>query len=287
MDTRKKMSRGAGMESGEPDTFPGNPLHLATTPSETGKGTERFREPNQSTRSVESTQVEILQATIERLERRLENLAPETGRFSTQSFLDSSLVKAAMKRLKFDIRDVHSSLESWDLFFTLYNGCSDIEKFYAVEQLLPAHLHRALAATAEYRTSYIWLVSKLREKFEPRYMCHEMANRSVSTKTNMNELEGFAVEAASCPQEQLIKHFMLEACSSGVCSKMKPFMFLPMTEFKFRLKLAVQEDSGRNMGGHSGSYRRVNEVALGPNRDLPEPRVSYPRSNLQAGNDQA
>ena len=164
----------------------------------------------------ETPAMQNLQATVERLERQLQALthhAVIAGGQTPGSYVDSSVVRLAQKRLRFDTKDVHASIDSWDHFFRMYEVTSDREKFFAVEQLLPHPVQRALNANGVWETSYAWLVSYLRKKFEPKHACHEMGFRSVSVKTNMNELEDLAAEAAACPREHLIKHFMLEACS--------------------------------------------------------------------------
>ena len=87
-----------------------------------------------------------------------------------------------------------------------------------------------------------------------------MGFRSVSVKTNMKELEDLAAEAAACPREHLIKHFMLEACSVSLKQKMKPFLFLSLTEFKLKLKLIVQEENSRFS---QNGFRKVNQIVDG------------------------
>ena len=66
----------------------------------------------------------------------------------------------------------------------------------------------------------------------------------------------------SCPTEQLIKHFILQACTQFQKNKMKPYMFLTLKEFELKLKMIVtDESSGRysvynanNPSGSSGRY---------------------------------
>ena len=64
----------------------------------------------------------------------------------------------------------------------------------------------------------------------------------IHSLTNINELEDLAMEAAKCPQEHLIKHFMLQPCTMHHQKMMKPFLLLPIKEFKFKLAMLLQED---------------------------------------------
>ena len=122
---------------------------------------------------------------------------------------------------------------------------NDYEKFFAVEQLLPVHIQKSMSSAGVVQTSYKWLVSFLQQKYDPKYMCYEMGYRSITKSTIINEIEDLATEAANCPKEHVIKHFMLEACSYHQKQKMKPYLLLPMKEFKFKLKMIVQEEHGR------------------------------------------
>ena len=209
--------------------------------------------------------IQRLQETIERLEKKVSRLTLEKQdqRYSAEyPMLENSLVKQAQRRLKFDIKNVHYSIESWDNFFLLYNVKSDYDKFFAVEQLLPDHIRKPLFADGNITTSYSWLVSYLYDNFDPKYMCHEMDNKMINKYTNLNEIRAQATEAASCPTEQLIKHFILQACTQFQKSKMKPYMFLTLKEFELKLKMIVtDESSGRypvynanNPSGSSGRY---------------------------------
>ena len=147
--------------SGEPTSFfP----HLATTHA--ASGTEMPHESgsndNEQWRRVrlERIQPTQVQSRLDRLERQLLTLSqmslnPGQGIQSTsQSFVDSSLTRLAQKRLRFDIKDVHQSIDRWDHFFLLYGVTSDREKFFAVEQLLPPHIEQAYASDDRWEPSY-------------------------------------------------------------------------------------------------------------------------------------
>lgn len=205
----------------------------------------------------ETLDVQKLQDTVERLERKISMMAT-SERFNNRGMceyptLENSLVKSAKIRLKFDLKNVHYSIESWDNFFRMHGVRSDYDKFFAVEQLLPEHTRRAMYNCMDMTSSYDWLVAYLKDKFEPKYLCYELSNKSLNRFSNMNEVEEMAVEAASSPQEHLVKHFMLEMCSQWQKQRMKPYIFLPLKEFKFKLKMMVSEDTGRYPAGTNGN----------------------------------
>ena len=87
-----------------------------------------------------------------------------------------------------------------------------------------------------------------------------MGYRSISKSTNINEIEDLATEAANCPKEHVIKHFMLEACSYHQKQKMRPYLLLPMREFKFKLKMVVQEEQGRFSGNNNPAVINQHKV---------------------------
>ena len=231
---------------------------LATTSKD-----EPRRRRTTTTTKIGSVQEDVrsLQETVERLQQQLTILSGQQQQHQQDdSLLGNELVKQASKRLRFDSRDVHGSIESWNHFFRLYEVNSDYLKFFAVEQILPAHLQRAMAANKHVQSSYNWLIQYLKEKYDPKYSCYEMASRSINKSTNLNEIEDLAVEAANCPTEHLVKHFMLEACSQYQRQRMKPFLLLSMKEFKFKLKMIVQEDGGRYYN-NSNYNKRVNAIS--------------------------
>ena len=261
--------RHSGSESGatprddEGETSRGSPAcrsatFLATTP---GRQEEEEIPADEAWRHVRFQKIkqpsreELLAETVRKLEQQVSFLTAQQrsveriGTFNGQNFLESSIVNQARKRLKFEAKDVCSSIDSWNHFFNLYGVTSDVEKFFAVEQLLPAYIQRALSTNEGTVTSYVWLEAYLREKFEPHFLCHEMCLKTVSKNTNMSELEHQAMEAASCPKEQLVKHFMLQACSEPQRQKMKSYLLLPLRDFKFKMTMMVQEDTGRRYGG--------------------------------------
>ena len=89
---------------------------------------------------------EILLESVRKLEQQVSILTAQQhsvdrmGALNEQSFLESSIVNQARKRLKFEAKNVCSSIDSWNHFFNLYGITSDVEKFFAVEQLLPAYI---------------------------------------------------------------------------------------------------------------------------------------------------
>lgn len=260
---------------------------LATTPGQQ-VGNENCNETWRRVRLEkvqvhETSSIQSLQESVQKLQEQLSVLTAQQSRTREgHMLLESSLVKQARKRLRFDSKDVRGSIDSWNHYFRLYHITSDTEKFYAVEQLLPVHVQRALSTNAELETSYFWLVAYLENKFEPRFMCHEMRSKSLTKNTHMNELEDLAVEAASCPKEHLIKHFMLEACSQGQRQQMKPYILLPMKEFKFKMKMIAQEE--RSSGGNSFySNRRFPQHAPAleqrENSGRNMPNSNFPRVN--------
>ena len=271
-DSRDSSGDRSGPESGaaprvEGETSRGSPVcrsatFLATTP---GRQDEEEIPADETWRHMRFQKIkqpsreEILVETVRKLEQQVSVLTAQQrsvdrmGTFNGPNFLESSIVNQARKRLKFEAKDVCSSIDSWNHFFNLYGITSDVEKFFAVEQLLPAYIQRALSTNEGTVTSYVWLEAYLREKFEPHFLCHEMGFKTVSKNTNMSELEHMAMEAASCPKEQLIKHFMLQACSEPQRQKMKSYLLLPLREFKFQMTMLVQEDAGKRYGGENNS----------------------------------
>ena len=191
--------------------------------------------------------VQLLQVTVENLQKQVSLLSMQHERstFSEDSLLENKLVKLAQTRLRFDVKDVHGCIKTWDLFFRLYGAESDFEKFFAVQQLLPMHIQKAMSTNGDLQRSYKWLISYLTSRYEQRFMCHELCNRSITKSTNLNEVEDWATEAANCSKEHLIKHFMLEACSYHQRQKMKPYLLLSVNEFKLKLRSVVQEDTRR------------------------------------------
>ena len=154
--------------------------------------------------------VYCLQEAVMRLEEKLSSINMNIGNRSTMSqnannntdpnsLLENKIINQAQKRLRFDIKDVHNSTDSWNHFFRMYGVNSDFDKFFAVEQLLPPHIQRALRIHADIEPSYIWLIDYLRNKYDPKYVCHEMQNKNVNRSSNINELEDMAAEAANCP----------------------------------------------------------------------------------------
>ena len=140
---------------------------LATTP-----GKQKREEIPQH----ETLDVQKLQDTVERLERKISMMAT-SERFHNRGMceyptLENSLVKSAKIRLKFDLKNVHYSIESWDNFFRMHGVMSDYDKFFAVEQLLPEHTRRAMYNCMDLTSSYDWLVAYLKDKFEPKYLCY-------------------------------------------------------------------------------------------------------------------
>ena len=244
---------------------------LATTPS--SRSMAEMDEPEDWTklrlervRSNQDQPPRDWQATVERLERQIEalkvgqvssdhnRLSPHSAtsfqppnRPPARSLLEDSVIRMAQKRLKFDIKDVHGSIEMWDHFFEVYEVESDFEKFYAVEPLIPSHIQRVFKSSGTWEKSYYWLVSYLKQKYKANYLCHELGNRPVTGKSNLDELEDLANQAAMCPREHQVKHYMLVGCSVTLKHRMKPYMLLPMEEFKFKLKMmALEESSGKN-----------------------------------------
>ena len=205
---------------------------------------------------------QLLLAAVERLENKVSQIDQRRERETQEEacLFDNSLINKAQKRLRFDGKDVHGCIETWDHFFRLYNVQSDREKFFCVEQVLPFHIQKAMSSNDQVEISYRWLKFYLKQKYDPRYICHEMANRSVTRSTNLNELEDMATEAANNPKEQLVKHFMLQGCSQYHQQQMKPFLLLPLNEFKFKLKMAVNEDTRREMGQRTNRNTRVDAI---------------------------
>ena len=183
----------------------------------------------------------LLQDVVKHLQEQIQALSTQSLKMQ-ETKIDMKLLETARHRLAFDVDDVHASIASWNYFFELYGITSDYNQFLAVEQLLPAHIQRTFAVCGEVQASYVWLVTYLKNRYEPRYMCYEMANKYIDKLTNINELEDLAKEAANCPQEHLMKHFMLQSCTLHHKQRMKPFLLLPMKEFKFQLAMLMQED---------------------------------------------
>ena len=186
-------------------------------------------------------EIYLLQDVVKRLQQELQDLSASSCK-KQDRVIDMKLLEVARGRLVFDVDDVHASIASWNYFFKLYGITSDSDRFLAVEQLLPSHIQRAFAVCGEVQASYVWLVSYLEDRYEPKYMCYEMDKRKIDPSTNLNELEDLAREAAKCPQEHLIKHFMLEPCTLQIQQMMKSYLLLPLKEFKFKLKMLLQED---------------------------------------------
>ena len=243
------------------------PPHLATTHAASGTEMPHESENEQWRRvRLERIQPTQVQNRLDRLERQLLalsqmslNPAGQGIQSTSQSFVDSSLTRLAQKRLRFDVKDVHQSIDRWDHFFLLYGVTSDREKFFAVEQLLPPHIEQAYASDDRWEPSYEWLVSFLKQKFEPRFACYEIMNRTITSKTLITEARQIATQAASCPKDHIIKHFMLDMCSQSQKQKMKPFLLLPANEFDLKLKMIIQEDNSR-YGGERGGFRKINQV---------------------------
>ena len=240
-----------------------NATFMATTPGpsvqeplEDGTAT-KVRKRKVKAPSVQESLLS-LQTAMEKLEKQVASLSlqRESG---PSSLLENKLVMHAQKRLRFDIKDVHGSIKTWDHFFCLYGIDSDYEKFFAVEQLLPMHVQKAMASNMQLETSYNWLKYYLTEKYDPKFQCHEMSGRTVSRSTNLNDLENLATEAADCPKEHLTKHFMLEACPFHVRQRMKPYLMLSMKEFKLRLGMMIQED-GQRANGQTSNNRNGNKI---------------------------
>ena len=258
------------MEKEESSTF------LATTPGQQkiqgpdleeandGKTWKRTKGRLERQDEVDTKEMDALKGLVLDLQQQVNDLKNNQNQNrpteAVKPILESCLLKEARKRLRFDIKDVHTSIMLWENFFKMHGIVSDSERFFAVEQLLPVHLQRALAANDKVESSFNWLVKFLKSKYDPKYLCYELAARNVGKQTNINELEDLAIEAADCPKEHLIKHFMLQPCSQFIQQKMKPFLLLPMKEFKFRLKMVLQEDSAR-YGGTSGYSNKVNALS--------------------------
>ena len=79
-----------------------------------------------------------------------------------------------------------------------------------------------------------------------------------------NELEDMAIEAANCPREHIIKSFMLQAVSSNVRGKIQPHIFLPMKEFKFKLKMLIQEEGNRFQNSQNHQHFRNSQTQHTP-----------------------
>ena len=179
-----------------------------------------------------------------RLQKQLNALSQQKGIFDGDELIRNKLLKQAQIRLCFDKEDVHGSIRSWDYFFRLYKVESDYIKFLAVEQLLPRHIQRAMSVNHTAQYNYRWLVEYLKDRYNPKYLCHEMDIRTVDQCTNFNELEDLAAEAANCPKEELIKHFLLQSCTKYQREKMKPFLLFSMKDFRFKLRDLIQESVG-------------------------------------------
>ena len=218
---------------------------------------EKTRPRKKKTPSTQES-IQTLQASVDELRRQVAFLSmqPRKEPNMENTLLENKLIKRAKQRLRFDIKDVHGCIQTWDHFFQLYGIDNDFEKFFAVEQLLPGHIQRAMSSVENVESSYRWLVSYLRNKYDPKYLCFEMSYRTITKSTNINEIEDLATEAANCPKEHVIKHFMLEACSYNQRQKMKPYLLLPMKEFKFKLKMIVYEENGRFTGNQGDSNHR-------------------------------
>ena len=192
-------------------------------------------------------QVEYLKSKINFLQQKLQTLSVPEEVVKDESLIPMKLLKIARQRLRFDCDDVYSSIRSWDYFFKLYSITSDRDQFFAIEQLLPANIQRLLSVYSGVKPSYFWLVSFLKERYDPKFVCYEMDLKCADENTDITELECLAYEAAKCPQEHLIKHFMLESCTKSQRQKMKQFLLSPMKDFKFQLKLLLTEDCDRQM----------------------------------------
>ena len=219
------------------------------------EGTRKKVRPRKAKEPIvqENAQLQLLQETVEQLQRQVGYLSMRQGSGppSEEPLLENKLIKLSKTRLRFDIKDVYGSIETWDHFFQLYRVESDYEKFFAVEQLLPFHVQKAMSTNRDLETSYKWLVSYLKGKYDPKYACYDMSYRTLTRTTNIGELEDLAIEAANCPNEHIVKHFMLDACTYQQRQRMRPFLFLPMREFKFKLKMVAQDDGGRFNGNFS------------------------------------
>ena len=221
--------------------------------------------PRRKTRTkkltAQESQLQLLQETVEQLKAQIGFLTLRQGSQCTAegSLVENKLIKLAKSRLRFDGKDVYGSIDTWNHFFLLYNVNSDYEKFFAVEQLLPVHVQKAMSNDETLETSYKWLVSYLKARYDPKFLCYEMSYRSLTKATNIGELEDLATEAANCPKEHIVKHFMLQTCSYQQRKKMQPFLLLPMREFKFKLKMVSQEENDRFHGNFSGNtHNRFN-----------------------------
>ena len=189
--------------------------------------------------------MEYLKSKINFLQQKLQTLSVPEEVVKDESLIPMKLLKIARQRLRFDCDDVYSSIRSWDYFFKLYSITSDRDQFFAIEQLLPANIQRLLSVYSGVKPSYFWLVSFLKERYDPKFVCYEMDLKCADENTDITELECLAYEAAKCPQEHLIKHFMLESCTKSHRQKMKQFLLSPMKDFKFQLKLLLKEDCDR------------------------------------------
>ena len=215
-------------------------LHLATTPGQEIEeeilADETWKEMNAL--SSDKT-ISKLWARVQQLQGKLIQVTEERS-FQVQQILESKLLKVARKRLTFNETDVHASILCWDNFFKIYSVKSDQERFYAIEQILPERVWKAMNYCSDIKFSYTWLVAYLKDRYDPVYQCHNMRNRRADEFSCLEELEDVAMEAAKCPQEQLIKYFMLESVSEDERKKMGMYLLLPMKEFKFQLKLLLQ-----------------------------------------------
>ena len=219
--------------------------------------------------NLEDNNVKMLQATVEKLEQQIQGLAMRDNS-QLRTFLQSSLLEKAKERLIFDTDDVYRCIDSWDYFFSLYRVSSDYEQFLAVEQLLPPYVQRALALSKEFTPSYKWLVSYLKDRYDARYICHEMHRVHLDKCSGIDELEFLAMDAANSPHEELVKHFMLQSCNQSQKETMGPFLCQPLKDFKFKFKLMLQDggDQNRLSVGKPCSEMKVDLNEIAPSKSV-------------------
>ena len=270
-------------------------LHLATTPGQEIDEEILTNETWKGVKSISSDKVIAkLLTQVQQLQGKVIQLTEERS-FGVHKLLESKMIKVAGERLTFNENDVHGSILYWNNFFNLYNVKSDLEKFYAIEQILPERVWKAMNYCSDIKLSYTWLISYLKTRYDPVYQCHNMRNRKADEFSSIEELEDIAMEAAKCPQEQLIKHFMLESLSEDQRKKMEMYLLLPMKEFKFQLKLLLQSIRKpcqitavkKNMKSENpqivqDKIGQINEPKISRNQGLNVSRISYSKA-LQNG----
>ena len=139
---------------------------------------------------------------------------------------------------KVDINDLQSSFSTFLLHCKALKITSDADLFDAALVALPKSVVAGFFGQYQEDCTFDNMKAYIFNSCQISFPCHRLSTYRSSIK-NIFDLENVAKKILNCPQDELTKHFMIEAAPNHIREKLEKLLHLNFDEFKRRTALIL------------------------------------------------